>query len=64
MVAIDTHIAEMSGRNIFITDSFAMMCREPVPTVAIIKLRWAEANTTICLNDETIEPQRSSVVLS
>lgn len=58
MVAIDTHVAEMRGRKLFMTDSVTAICREPVPNAAIIKIRRSEVSTTIRRNDESIEPEK------
>lgn len=56
MVAIDTHDREMSGCK-FVTESFAITCRKPVPKASTIKTYWTEVNTTFWRSDESTGPE-------
>lgn len=58
-VVVNTHIARMSGCRFFVTESYAVMCREPVPNSAITIIFCAEVN--MWRNETSVGSEKSAM---
>lgn len=46
-VVVDTMVAIMGACEFYMSESTAILCKQPIPKVAITKLRWSTMNTVI-----------------